>query len=479
MVYANVVNASSPLYDYDWNYSVPGFSTLTTTPYVLGVVYNDVMLCMNGSYPVGTAASVVGSFSWAPYTYFAINLNATVGAIGSVLWWNTITPSGNNTISWGGIDPTASDGLGNTGVFVEACRETDAFIGYSLTTGQKIWGDASVRVQADLDYYGSPAVGTITDQLAYGNLYSGAYAGIIYCYNLTTGNIEWTYGNGGEGNSTNSGLNTPYGDYPTFVNAVGDGVIYLVTTEHTITDPIWKGAMARAINATTGAQIWELSSFTSEFGAMSYAIADGYATWFNGYDDSVYSVGQGPSATTVQAPLTAITAGTNVVIQGTVMDISAGTQQTEQKADFPAGVPVASDASMSQWMSYVYQQQPEPTNFTGVPVTLTAIDPNGNFITLGTATTDSNGLYGYQWTPPAVPGLYTVTATFAGTNGYWGSKAQTAMTVQNAPATPAPTASPLSLASTQTYIVGIGIAIIVVIIVIGAVLAMLMLRKRP
>ena len=76
----------------------------------------------------------------------------------------------------------------------------------------------------------------------------------------------------------------------------------------------------------------------------------------------------------LQAPQTAVTAGSNVIIQGAVMDISAGTQQAEQKADFPNGVPVSSDASMAAWMGYVYQQQPEPTNFTGVSVQLAAID---------------------------------------------------------------------------------------------------------
>ena len=69
-------------------------------------------------------------------------------------------------------------------------------------------------------------------------------------------------------------------------------------------------------------------------------------------------------------------------------------------------------------MGYVYQQQAAPTNFTGVTVTLTAIDPNGNFITLGTATTNANGLYHFTWTPPSIPGNYLVTATFAGNNGY-------------------------------------------------------------
>ena len=83
-------------------------------------------------------------------------------------------------------------------------------------------------------------------------MYSSAYGGIVYCYDTKTGDILWTYGNGGEGNSTNSGLETPFSHYPTFVNAIGNGVVYIVTTEHTPETPIFKGALARAINATTG-----------------------------------------------------------------------------------------------------------------------------------------------------------------------------------------------------------------------------------
>ena len=182
--------------------------------------------------------------------------------------------------------------------------------------------------------------------------------------------------------------------------------------------------MTRAINATTGAEIWTLSDFEGEFDGVSYAIADGYATFFNGYDDQIYIVGQGPSATTVTAPDFGLPFGTPVVIQGTVMDISAGTQQTQQKADFPNGVPVASDAIMNDWMGYVYQQQPFPTNFTGVPVNINVIDSNGNYRTIGTATTDAAGTYSLTWTPD-IPGNYTVIATFAGTNAYWPSSAET------------------------------------------------------
>jgi hypothetical protein len=298
------------------------------------------------------------------------------------------------------------------------------------------------------------------------------------CYNLTTGNLEWTYGNGGSGNSTNSGFQVP-GPYPTSIFAIGNGIIYTTTTEHTVETPPYKGAMVRAINATTGQEVWTLNALTSESGPPETgAIADGFATFYNGYANQVYSVGRGPSATTIQAPLTQIMVGNKVVIQGTVTDISAGTKQIQQAADFPNGVPCASDASMSDWMGYVYQQKPEPTNFTGVPVSIDAIDPNGNLVHIGTATSDAKGLYHYTWTPPNVPGDYAITATFAGTNGYWASNAETAMTVQQAPfATATPKATSTSMA--DTYFVPTIAGLFVLIIVVAIVLALLMLRKRP
>ena len=46
------------------------------------------------------------------------------------------------------------------------------------------------------------------------------------------------------------------------------------------------------------------------------------------------------------------------------------------------------------WMEYLYENQAKPTNATGVPVSLSAIDPNGNLVTIGTTTSDINGNYG-------------------------------------------------------------------------------------
>ncbi|MGA3289727.1 MAG: PQQ-binding-like beta-propeller repeat protein [Candidatus Bathyarchaeia archaeon] len=468
-----VMTAFGPTYEpslFDWNVSVPSLNTLKAAPTIENAYYDNMLIGEAGAMP-NAGDSVFGAFSTAPYEYFGINLSS--GAIGTVMWTNTVAaPAGNLTVSYSGADPTAN---GGKGVFTEYWTETMQFVGYSMATGTKIWGPTVP--QTTYDFYAT-GYGGQGPTMAYGNMYEGGYGGIVYCYSLTTGNILWTYGNGGEGNTTNAGLAYAR-PYPTCISAIGNGVVYTITSEHTTTNPIYKGALARAINATTGQEIWTLSD-DDNGGPGTAAMADGYNTFFNGYDNQIYVVGRGPSATTVQAPQTAITEGNKVVIQGTVMDISAGTKQTEQAADFPNGVPVASDASMSAWMSYVYQQQPCPINFTGVTVTLTAIDPNNNSITLGKAITDGTGHFICSWQTPLVPGKYIVTATFAGTNGYFGSNAETGMIVQNAPATSAPTATPQSnLATTADLLTYIVVAVIVIIIAIAIVGALVLLRRKP
>jgi hypothetical protein len=297
-----------------------------------------------------------------------------------------------------------------------------------------------------------------------------------------TGKPIFTWGNGGPSqpdNSTYSGFNGPYGVYPTQVQCIANGVVYLATDEHTVTNPIYVGATLAAINATTGQLIWRLSGYPSEWASTgsAWAVAAGYLTFFNGYDGQIYSVGRGPSATTVAVGPKVTTFGDNVVISGTVMDTSAGTQQSVQKADFPNGVPCASDASMTAWMGYVYQQQAEPTNFTGVQVEIAVLDSNGNHYPIGYVTTDQSGTYSLTWTP-IIPGNYTVYAVFAGTKGYWPSSAETTFNVMKAAPTPSPAASPPSgLASTGTVELGIAI-VVIVIIIIGAVIMLLLLRKR-
>jgi len=455
---------------YDWNVSLPwAKSALTAT---IGF-YDDMLICYSGTLPSYSAFMGRVSSSQSPYTYYGVNLDTQSGQLGSALWQNTVqAPAGNVTVLAGGAEPTAR-------VFVEAYKETMQWVGYSMDSGKKIWGPT--ESQTAFDYYGNTGIAYIQGVLAYGKMYSSQFGGILYCYDLATGNLDWTYGNGGEGNSTFSGFYTAYNHYPTFIAAVGNDVVYLITSEHTATNPIYKGALARAVNATNGEEIWTLSDYTSYLAGpfsspSSYAIADGFATFFNGYDNQIYSVGRGPSTTTIQAPQTQIIPGEKVVIQGIITDISAGTKQDEQAARFPNGVPVASDAIMKDWMGFVYQQKPVPTNFTGVDVKLYALDPNNNYITIGSTTTDINGLYHLSWTAPDVPGDYTVYAVFDGSNGYWGSNAVTAMVVAEPSATP--TTPPTQTLVSETYFVPAIVGLFVLIIIVLVMLGIMMTRKR-
>ena len=133
------------------------------------------------------------------------------------------------------------------------------------------YGDQQ-QLKHRFDYYGTPGFPPLQAFLAYGKLYSSSYGGICYAYNDTTGKLLWTWGNGGPSqpdNSTYSGFNGPYGVYPTQIQSIDNGVVYLATDEHTVTNPIYVGATLTAINATTGQQIWRLSGYPSEWAQLA------------------------------------------------------------------------------------------------------------------------------------------------------------------------------------------------------------------
>jgi len=143
---------------------------------------------------------------------------------------------------------------------------------------------------------------------------------------------------------------------------------------------------------------------------------------------------------------------------------------------FPNGVPAVSDASQGEWMKYVYAQFPRPTGATGVDVTISVVDANGNYREIGTTTCSADGFYSLSWIPD-IPGPYRVYAIFGGSASYFGSHAETAFEAEPAAATPTPTIQ-ASQPPLDLYILGAVAAVIVTIAIVGVIL-LLAIRKKP
>jgi hypothetical protein len=453
---SSTINASlASRYDFNKSITLMNGASWTINSYS---AYNGYLLLTQGAFGGRADTYYVGNWYGANITC----ISTKPDTMGQVLWAKFFpAPSGNVTRDLVALDQ-------DNGVLIFEDRELLTHTAYSLTDGSLKWTTPPVD---QYDYFRS------TTRCAYGNFYFCGYGGILYCYDDATGKLEWTYGNGGEGNSTSSGLVTAWGHYPIFPTAIADGKVFLATTEHSPDSPYYKGALVRAVNATTGAEVWTSEGWGTGMDANYDIAADGYYAFFNGYDSKVYVIGKGPSETSLNIQNNVLSLGNSVLIEGSVVDIAAGTKQDEQIARFPNGVPAMADANQREWMQYVYFQKPRPTNATGVDVTLKVIDPNGNTYDIGTATSDAYGHYSLMY-KPEVPGTFTVIASFAGTESYYQSYSEAAFGVADAAPTPTPTAIPLQSVA-DLYFVPAVAGIIVAIAIVGAVLALLMLRKKP
>ncbi len=350
------------------------------------------------------------------------------------------------------------------GVYVSQDKDTDQAYGYSLTTGTKLWGPTQLIGNGLSTIYSGGAI-------AYGQCYIWDIGGYVNALNLTTGKLDWTWTRG------SAGYNTPYGVYPNWVfgtQSIADGMLFL-SEGRCYDPPLFPGGEKVAIDCTTGKEVWEING---AFQRDPCPIADSEQLGWNGYDGQIYAFGQGPSQTTITAPNVGVTTATPITISGRVTDISSGSDQVAVAKNFPNGLPCVSDASMTQFMEAVYEQQPMPTNTTGVQVAILVTDSNHNTRTIATTTTNAMGDYGISWTPD-IAGNFTVTAVFAGTQSYYGSSAMTYFYANSPVATQPATSTPISNLPTQSALEYGVVEIIIVIVIIGAVLALLVTRKRP
>jgi hypothetical protein len=367
------------------------------------------------------------------------------GEEGRLLWNFTFRPpsseGGNYTPSFTGVDPDSG-----TFYFEEVKRQMRW--GFSLDqalTGQPqgtlLW---TSQPEAQFNFYG------MSDARYQGRLYSFGYGGELIAYNATTGHVDWTW------SAPYYGFETPYQHTPLSLGFAADGFLFMYTSEHSATMPLRRDARLYAVNAETGELAWSIQAWPSS----SPIISDSRIVYLDLFDISIWCLGRGPSATTVTVPQLVPPVGSRIMISGTVTDqTSTGRLNTNAAGiamfnaddytpdngdyDFTLkDTPAISDEDMDEWMEYMFQQRPKPMDAKGVPVHLTAIDPNGNFQDIGTVTSDINGNYGISWTPP-VPGTYQVTATFEGSKSYGPSSASAYFAIDEAVTpivvTPAPT----------------------------------------
>jgi hypothetical protein len=362
---------------------------------------------------------------------------------GNVLW-NVTT----DIVSYSGSTAVADNGKY---CFSERDETAGQLVAWDLQTGQLAW-------KSDLIGYPWGFGGAYAVASAYGLVYRFSYAGVA-AFSWETGKKVWQFV------SPTVPFEAPWYPSQSFNTGakVADGKIYVANSEHSASQPIARGWKLWCLNATTGENKWNI---TGSWGTPG-PVADGYLTAGNGYDGYMYVFGKGKSATTVSAPQTAITQGQSVVLTGTVLDQSPA----------QPGKACVSKESMATYMEFLHMQKPLPANITitGVPVSLDAVDPNGNFVHIADVTSDMSGTYSYMWKPD-MAGKYTVTATFMGDDSYGSSYAETAVGVVDAPVvTSTPTQTPITMPPFEIYTVGTGIAVIIAIAIVG----LLILRKRP
>jgi hypothetical protein len=431
---------------YNWNVSIP-----TGLPGSVSAVF-----ALDKA--VGTSVTRTEVTAWA--------INLKPGQEGQLLYkktWNAPTEwSANNlTIGFGAISNI-------DGVFTVNAKESRMRYGFSTETGDYLWTISEPIAMLGHLTGGPPGE---NGYIVYGKLICGTMSGVIQAYDVTNGELVWTY------NAVDPYMQVLWSNnFPVGHLIATDGKIYIANLEHSVNQPIPRGGPFICLNATTGEEIWRADGlFRQTVWGGRAVIGDSIIATMDTYDQRVYGIGKGPSATTVSAPDVGVPYGKSVLVQGMVTDTSPGTEKYGLTARFPNGVPAVSDANMSDWMLYVYKQFERPADIVGVNVVVSVIDPNNNVYEVGRTTSDSSGFFKLAFIPE-VPGEYTVIASFDGSGAYYGSFDEAAINVEEAPsATPEPTPTPAPM--TDTYVLGIGAAAIIAIVAIGLVI-ILMLRKR-
>jgi outer membrane protein assembly factor BamB len=324
-------------------------------------------------------------------------------------------------------------------------------VAYDVKTGQEIWRAST----GNLPWGMVPGYTYVYNN---NTLFMGSYDGHVYAYDIKTGKRVW------QSDFLGEEAETIYNNQPFNGMAAGaDGKVYFSTATTYNTMPRNRFTLLACFNEADGKMVWKLP-----IGVSPTVIADGYLLGTDVDNGIQYAIGKGKTQTSI----TAITWGTGLLLQGSVLDMSPGKPNT----------PAVSEAVMSEWMDYLYGQNAtllnNPPKPDGVEVRLSAVDANGTVTDIGTATTDSIGQFSIKWTPPTEE-IYKVTATFDGSESYWGSWAQTSLAFAEGEISTGGSTTPTvsSESSTDTLMIVL-VAGVVAIIVAIAVVGLLIIRRK-
>jgi len=153
---------------YTWNVTIPDLPG-DGSPTIIGILHDDLILGRSSN----VALTSLPRETPDPYTLWAINLDPSRGAVGSLLWLKDYAAPANNItrmLAWQPIDPVQR-------TFTMTDFETGQRLGYSLDTGNLLWGP--VGEFRAFQYYSSRA-----GFPAYGNLYVTGYGGEIKAFSM-------------------------------------------------------------------------------------------------------------------------------------------------------------------------------------------------------------------------------------------------------------------------------------------------------
>ena len=265
-------------------------------------------------------------------------------------------PSGNVTLQLGTVDPTNR-------MFFVSTKETMQWYGYDLDTGNLKWGP--VGNTRSFNYYPTIGSGGVAQigYVAYGKLYVGGYGGEIFAMTQKQATELWSYGGGGEGNSTNSGTETSWGLYPTFIACNMRRQSLRIQQRTLSKHATLQRRKNTCLNATTGQELWTLDSWAAVggFGDFGFPTADGQIAYLNAYDMKVYSIGKGPSAMTVTHQKQRLNIGKSISYKRYSHRYLC--RHTASTNNQHASLTVSQQSptkAMGSWMEYVYMQKANP-----------------------------------------------------------------------------------------------------------------------